>query len=100
MADENKLNIRLQVLGQDYPIKIDRKDEELYRKANDLISNYLAFYRKEHSGESSVENNVRYLSMTALSIAIRYLQAVENKDTTDFESEIQKLSDQLDQYCL
>ena len=43
MADENKLNIRLQVLGQDYPIKIDRKDEELYRKANDLISNYLAF---------------------------------------------------------
>ena len=27
MADENKLNIRLQVLGQDYPIKIDRKDD-------------------------------------------------------------------------
>ena len=44
MAEENKLNIRLHLYDTDMAVKINRDDEELYRKSATLITEVVGNY--------------------------------------------------------
>ena len=44
MNYSDKLSIQLAIGSKQYPLEIDRKDEELYRKAADLINNKIHRY--------------------------------------------------------
>lgn len=94
---DDHLIINLRVADTRYPLRIERKDEEMYRKAADEIDYKLGQYKNYFTGDSSHSlNNADYMAMTAI-------QAVSEKveyqlRTNLFEVRIKKMTEELDSY--
>lgn len=94
---DDHLIINLRVADMRYPLRIERKDEEMYRKAADEIDYKLVQYKNYFTGDSSHSlQNADYMAMTAI-------QAVAEKvgyqtRTNLFEVKIKKLTEELDSY--
>lgn len=94
---DDHLIINLRVADTRYPLRIERKDEERYRKAADEIDYKLGQYKNYFTGDSSHSlNNADYMAMTAI-------QAVSEKveyqlRTNLFEVRIKKMTEELDSY--
>ena len=49
----DKLSIKIKIDGREYPLKVDRDDEEKYRKAAKIINDIILQYRQKYSGSST-----------------------------------------------
>ena len=89
--------INLRIAETKYPIRIKRKDEEMFRKAAVEIDYKLSQYKNHfESDESHVLQNIDYMAMTAIQ-AVSELTGQEMR-AGFFESEIEKLIGELDEY--
>jgi len=94
---DDRLIINLRVADTRYPLRIERKDEEMYRRAADEIDYKLGQYKNYFTGDSSHPlQNADYMAMTAI-------QAVSEKveyqmRTNLFEVKIKELTKELDNY--
>ena len=77
---EDKLTIRVKIAEKEFPLKIDRKEEEKIRKAAKLINDTLFNYKQKY-GEKNIQN---YLSMVALHYATKTIELEHKKDNTLF----------------
>jgi cell division protein ZapA len=88
---KEKLPINIKIEGRQYPVEIDRKDEEKYRKAagqlNEVISKYRNLYQEEDS------QNI--LAMTAFSIMLKSLEKDESPDHSLFIDELKNIKDDI-----
>lgn len=96
IMDEH-LIINLRVADQRYPIKIQRKDEEVLRKAANEIDYKLSQYKRYFTEDSNhTLEDKDYMAMTAI-------QAVKEKVEQEcringFERKIKSLIGQMDSY--
>lgn len=96
IMDEH-LIINLRVADTRYPLRIKRKDEEMYRRAAEEIDYKLGQYKNYFTKDSSSPlANADYMAMTAI-------QAVAEKveyqmKTSLFEVKIKELTNELDNY--
>ena len=94
---DDHLIINLRVADTRYPLRIERKDEEMYRKAADEIDYKLGQYKNYFTGDSSHSlQNSDYMAMTAI-------QAVAEKveyqlRANEFESRMKELTQELENY--
>ena len=73
MADNIK--IILKIAGREYPLTIDRKDEEKYRKAAKEVNELVTLFSKSYGVDS--EN---YLAMAALQLALMNINTEMSRD--------------------
>lgn len=92
MAEENKLNIRLHIYDTDMAVRIDRSDEEMYRRAamniTEAVGNYTDYYK-------GLKSEKEILYMALVDIALRYEREARRNDVTPYSDAIKKLTDEI-----
>lgn len=94
---DDHLIINLRVADTRYPLRIERKDEEMYRKAADEIDYKLGQYKNYFTGNSTHSlQNADYMAMTAIQAVAEKVECQTR--TSLFEVRIKKLTEELDSY--
>ena len=90
----DKLSIKIKIDGREYPLKVDRDDEEKYRKAAKILNDILLQYRQTYSSS----NNQDFLAMTAFQFALKTIELEEKVDRSPLFDELKKLDEELSDY--
>ena len=90
----DKLSIKIKIDGREYPLKVDRDDEEKYRKAAKILNDILIQYRQTYSSS----NNQDFLAMTAFQFALKTIELEEKVDRSPLFDELKKLDEELSDY--
>lgn len=96
MADNNNdiLQIRLHVYDTEFPVKIKRAEEPLYRDAATLVTNTLNTYASFYKGKKSDKD---LLYMALIEIALRYEKEAERNDTEPYIDILKKLTSEIEE---
>lgn len=96
MMDEHFI-INLRIADTRYPLRIKRKDEEVFRKAAAEIDYKLSQYKNYFaSDDSHTLHDSDYMAMTTIQAVTEYKEQEMRAD--HFESEIKRLISDLDDY--
>lgn len=90
---EDKLNIRLHIYDMDIPIKINRDEEEVYRKAAQTINDALNAYFQTYKTRIS-DKEIYY--MVLIEIAIRYQREKNKNDNIPFIKAITDITSEIE----
>ncbi|MDO8930437.1 MAG: cell division protein ZapA [Bacteroidota bacterium] len=90
----DKLSIKIKIDGREYPLKVDRDDEEKYRKAAKIINDIILQYRQKYSSSSTQD----FLAMTAFQFALKTIDLEEKVDRSPLFDELKKLDEELSDY--
>ncbi len=85
MADD-KLTIKVKIIDRYYPIRINRDEEELIRKASEKINETVSQYRTAYSDKDN--DNQDFLSMVCINYVTKFLK---NEDKFDDSKIIEDL---------
>ena len=91
---DNKLSIRLNIGDKYYPMRINRDEEELIRKAAKIISDKLTQYRKKYAERDIVD----LLAMTALQYTKDFLEREERENLSTINDELKSVNIELEEY--
>lgn len=93
MAEENKLNIRLHIYDTDMNVRIDRSDEELYRRAATTVTEAIGNYTSYYKGQKS-DKEIHYMAL--VDIALRYEREARRNDVTPYSDVLKKLTSEIE----
>ncbi len=91
---DSKFHIKLQIAGRYYPLIIERKDEERFRKAAKLINDKIAQYKQRYRDKDLQD----FLSMAALQFVLKELELEEKIDERPMMSVIKDLTDEVEAF--
>lgn len=91
----DKIKINLQIADSNYPLTIERKDEELIREAAKQVNNRLNAYRERYKNLGSE----KIIAMVAYQFSYERLQLLERNDTGPYTAKIEELTELLED-CL
>ncbi len=91
---KNELSINININGRIYPLKIDREQEEKYRKAAKMINDIVLEYKKKYINQDAQD----FLAMTAFQFVLKNLDLEEQRDESPMIEEIRSLDETLDDY--
>jgi len=91
---DDKLSIRLNIGDKYYPMRINRDEEELIRKAAKIISDKLTQYRKKYAQRDVVD----LLAMTALQYTKDFLEREERENLSTVNDELKLINIELEEY--
>jgi len=91
---DDKLSIRLNIGDKYYPMRINRDEEELIRKAAKIISDKLTQYRKKYAERDVVD----LLAMTALQYTKDFLEREERENLSTINDELKLINIELEEY--
>lgn len=97
MGDE-KFLLTLTIDGRNYPLKINRSEEQAFRNAAKKINNKINQYRVTFGGDNSNLNAQDYMAMTAIQALVENFSLGEKNDTKPMEDKIQRIINELDDY--
>lgn len=92
MADEQKLNIRIHLYDTDMAVKINRNDEEMYRKTATLITQVVGDYTSYYKGLKS-EKEILYMAL--VDITMRYQREAVRNDVQPISDVLEKLTQEI-----
>ena len=90
----DKLSIKIKIDGREYPLKVDRDEEEKYRKAAKIINDIILQYRQKYSSSNTQD----FLAMTAFQFALKSIELEEKVDRSPLFDELKKLDEELSDY--
>ena len=93
MDTSNKLVIQLLIGKHQYPITVQRDQEEIFRKAARIINEKLGRYEQAYPNQGSE----KYTSVALLDFAVRALQLENMKDQSPYADTVKRLSAELEQ---
>ena len=91
---DDKLSIRINIGDKYYPLRIERSEEEIIRKAAKTINDKLTQYRGKYSERDMVD----LLAMTALQYTKKYIENEVNNDLSIFNEEIKQINTDIEEY--
>ena len=95
--NEDLLTITVSIAERNYPIRIERKNEEEVRKAAKLLNEtILAFKEKYPAGTDSKISTLDYVSMAALQMAVKYVHLDAHKDIDVLADELKNIDKDLE----
>ncbi len=91
---DEKQNITIRFGSCDIPMTVRRKDEHLYRKAEELMKKRYAFYTDTYKGQ----DKERYLILTMLDIAVQlqYAQESNNDNSSVLLEKLEPLVEEIE----
>ena len=90
--DQFRINIRIE--GRVYPLSIDRKDEERYRKAAKTVNETVGKYKSLFQDKDSQD----ILAMVAFQIALNYTELQEREDKSLFIDGLKDINDDISDF--
>jgi len=90
--DQFRINIRIE--GRVYPLIIDRKDEERYRKAAKTVNETVSKYRTLFQDKDSQD----ILAMAAFQMALNHTELLEREDMSLFMDGLKDLNDDISDF--
>ncbi len=95
--EDDKLLLTLEIDNRKYPLRIDRNEEEAYRKAAKNLNNKINQYKAKYGGKSDLDTQ-DYAVMSALQAMVHNFELGQRNDTKPFEDTIGSLVDELDNF--
>ena len=92
--DKDRLHIRLHVYDDDIEVKVNRDEEEYYRKAAKLITERYNAYAQAYKGRKS-EHTVAL--MTLIDIALMYQKERSHNETSPYDNVLAKLTAEIEE---
>lgn len=92
--ENKKLSINIKIDGRNFPLTIDRKDEERYRLAAKMVNETINKFRNEFGEIESQQ----IMSMTAFQIALNNTELQNRNDTSLFIDELKNLNDDISDF--
>jgi cell division protein ZapA len=86
-----KLSINIKIDGRTYPLKVDKENEEKYRKAAKIINDIVLQYRKKYVNVDS--QNI--LAMTAFQYVLKSIELEEKVGNSGLFDELKQLDEDL-----
>ena len=94
--DNNRLSINIKIDGRNYPLNINRTDEERYRLAAKMVNETIRKFRTEFGNQES--QNI--LAMTAFQIALSKTELQNRDDSSLFIDELKNLNDDISDFLI
>ncbi|MCL1943367.1 MAG: cell division protein ZapA [Candidatus Azobacteroides sp.] len=94
---DDKLRIKIQIEGREYPLFINRKEEEMYRKARLKLSSIVGQYKTRYSKTGNLDTQ-DFLAMTAYQFSVDNLLLAEEKDIDTFTDKVRQLTAEIEKY--
>ncbi len=94
----DKMKLTLLISGGNYPLEIDRKDEEAFRSAAKRLNNMINQYRATFGGEGSGLVTKDYVIMAALQILVENFSLGKSNNIKPYEDKINLIISELDAY--
>ena len=94
MAGENNFRINIKIDGRNYPLQIDRNDEEKYRLAAKIVNETVRKYRELFCDMESTD----ILAMTAFQIALGSAEMQQRENDNLFMEELRNLNDDISDF--
>jgi cell division protein ZapA len=89
-----KLSINIKIDGRSYPLKVEKENEEKFRKAAKIINELVLQYRQKYINNDSQD----VIAMTAFQIALKTIELEEQVDRSPLFDELKKLDEDLGDY--
>jgi len=90
----DKLSINIKIDGRNYPLKIDREEEEKYRKAAKIINETVLQYRQRYANHDAKD----FITMAAFQFVLKNIELENKVDPSPFIDEVRELNEILDEY--
>ena len=90
----DKIKINLQIADTNYPLTIEREEEEMIRDAAKLVNMKLNAYRTRHPNLDAA----KILGMVAYDFSLDNLRQKERNDTEPYTEKIKELTKVLEDY--
>lgn len=90
----DKIKINLQIADSNYPLTINRKEEEVVREAAKQVNIKLNAYREYYK---NVEPE-KIIAMVAYQFSLEKLQLIRRNDTSPYTAKIDELTKLLEEY--
>lgn len=89
-----KLSINIKIDGRSYPLKVEKENEEKYRKAAKIINDIVLQYRKRYAQGDSQD----FLAMAAFQFVVKNLELEDKVDQSPLFDSLKKLDEELGEY--
>ena len=90
----DKIKINLQIADSNYPLTINRQEEEMVREAAKQVNIRLNAYREYYK---NLEPE-KIIAMVAYQISLEKLQLMQRNDTTPYTEKVKELTELLEDY--
>ena len=90
----DKIKINLQIADSNYPLTINREEEEMVREAAKQVNIRLNAYREYYK---NIEPE-KIIAMVAYQFSLEKLQLKQRNDTSPFTEKVQELNELLENY--
>lgn len=91
-----KLDIKLNIVGKTYSMRIDPAKEEVYRLAEREVNRYVTKFQQKRIDGYGVQD---YLAVVALQLAMSNIRLAQDREVGDEDlKRIAQLSEQLEEY--
>ena len=90
----DKLSINIKIDGRNYPLRVDRENEEKYRKAAKIINDIVLQYRQKYVNSDAQD----VLAMTAIQFVLKSIELEEKIENSPLQEELKKLNEELGDY--
>ena len=91
---DEKLSIRVNVADRFYPLKIDRKQEEVIRKAAKMINEKVLQYKQRYKDKDTQD----FLAMASLQNVIKVIEEENKTDVSPVLDEIKVMEQELREF--
>jgi cell division protein ZapA (FtsZ GTPase activity inhibitor) len=89
-----KLSINIRIDGRNYPLKVERENEEKFRKAAKIINDIVLQYRQKYVNSDSQD----FIAMAAFQFVVKNIDLEEKVNQSPLFDELKKLDEELDDY--
>ena len=90
----DKIKINLQIADSNYPLTINRQEEEMVREAVKQVNIRLNAYREYYK---NLEPE-KIIAMVAYQFSLEKLQLMQRNDTTPYTEKVKELTELLEDY--
>ncbi|WP_372752070.1 cell division protein ZapA [Labilibaculum sp.] len=91
---DEKLSIRINVADRFYPLKIDRTQEEVIRKAAKMINEKVLQYKQRYKDKDTQD----FLAMASLQYVIKVIEAENKTDVSPVLEEVKAMEQSLREF--
>ncbi|GAB7087255.1 cell division protein ZapA [Marinifilum fragile] len=91
---DNKLSIKVNVADRTYPLNIDRKQEEVIRKAAKMINEKVMQYKQRYKDKDTQD----FLAMASLQYVIKVIELENKADVAPVYNELKAMERELSEF--
>jgi len=94
MENKKQLKINIRIEGRNYPLCVERKDEERHRKAAGRVNSTVDKFKELYQSKDSQD----MLAMAAFQIALNYTEMAEQQDQSLLMDALKNLNDDISDF--